>query len=162
MKKAMMGLALVLLLFAAWGIYMAVRPAAEDVPEQEAAGRAVQAAPVDSFIPPGQRKRKENRDPEAREALKLVGADPGAEMYWVQAINNPNLSKNERKDLIEDLNDEGYENRKKPTEADVQLIRNRIKLIEELEPRAMDDVNAAAFKEVYKDLQKMLNAAEGR
>jgi hypothetical protein len=32
---------------------------------------------------------------------------------------------------------------------------NRIQLIEELAPDAMDDVNAAAFQEAYKDLVNM-------
>ncbi len=43
----------------------------------------------------------------AREALALVGLDPGAEEYWYAAINDPDLSAHERSDLIEDLNEDG-------------------------------------------------------
>jgi NACalpha-BTF3-like transcription factor len=89
----------------------------------------------------------------------MVGADAEAEAVWYEAINDPNLSRNARKDLIEDLNEEGFEDRKQPTEDDVQLIVRRLALIEELAPDAMDEINAAAFEEAYKDLVNMLQKA---
>lgn len=111
--------------------------------------------------PPPARRGRELQDPDAREALRLVGADAAAEMYWIQSINNRDLSGKERADLIEDLNEVGYQNLKQLTAVDLKLVQNRIKLIEELEAHAMDDVNAAAFKEAYKDLKNMLRSGKG-
>jgi hypothetical protein len=106
-----------------------------------------------SNLPP--RKKKEWEDPVAREALSLVGADPEAEEIWVEAINNPDLSAKERQDLIEDLNEDGFPDPKNLTFDDLPLILNRLAIIEEYAPNAMDDVNAAAFMEAYKDLINM-------
>ncbi len=97
------------------------------------------------------------QDPLAREALSLVGEDPEATEYWATAINNPNLPDEERKDLIEDLNEDGLVDAKHPGPEDLPLILNRIELIEELAPYAMDQVNADAFAEAYKDLLDMLD-----
>jgi hypothetical protein len=94
-------------------------------------------------------------DPLARVALSFVGADPYAEAYWIGAINNPDLSADERQNLIEDLNEDGLSDPDSPTAADLPLIANRRQLIEELAPDAMDDVNAAAFQEAHKDLMNM-------
>lgn len=99
------------------------------------------------------------QDPDARAALSLVGADPEAENYWASAINNPNLPAEERKDLIEDLNEDGLSDPHHPGPQDMPLIWNRIQIIEELAPNAMDQVNADAFAEAYKDL---LNLADGK
>ena len=78
-----------------------------------------------------------------------------AEQYWAAAINDPNLPANERKDLIEDLNEDGLSDPKHPGPQDLPLIANRLRLIEELAPSAMDAVNADAFAEAYKDLQNL-------
>ena len=91
-------------------------------------------------------------DPMARAALSFVGADGEAEQYWAAAINDPNLPADERKDLIEDLNEDGLSDPKHPSREDLPLILSRISLIEQLAPGAMDQVNADAFKEAYKDL----------
>ena len=72
------------------------------------------------------------------------------------AINDPNLPAEERKDLIEDLNEDGLSDPKHPGPEDLPLILNRLQLIEELAPDAMDRVNADAFAEAYKDLNNML------
>jgi hypothetical protein len=95
------------------------------------------------------------QDPLARAALSFVGADPDAEEYWIQAINNPNLSAHERKDLIEDLNEDGLSDPQNPTLDDLPLIISRLLLIEELASDALDDVNWDAFLEAYKDLANM-------
>jgi hypothetical protein len=92
---------------------------------------------------------------QAREALSLVGADPDAEEFWIAAINDPSLSAKQREDLIEDLNEEGFEDPKHPTEEELPLIVNRLLTIEELAPNAMDQVNADSFAEAYKDLWNM-------
>jgi hypothetical protein len=101
------------------------------------------------------------KDPTARIALALVGADEMAEAYWYSAINDPTLSPNERQDLIEDLNEDGLSDPKHPTADDLLLIVNRLLLIEEFGPDAMDNVNADAFQEAYKDLVNLANLALG-
>jgi len=95
------------------------------------------------------------QDPDARVALSLVGVDAKAEEYWFAAINDWNLSAHERKDLIEDLNEDGLSDPKHPGPEDMPLIWSRIQIIEELAPYAMDDVNANAFAEAYKDLMNL-------
>ena len=92
---------------------------------------------------------------EARVALGKVGTDPEAEAVWISAINDPNLPAKQRKDLIEDLNEEGFANPKQLTGADLPRIENRLALIEELAPEAIDQTNADAFQEAYKDLKSM-------
>jgi hypothetical protein len=96
------------------------------------------------------------KEPLARLALSYVGADAQANEFYQKAINDPVLTPNHRKNLIEDLNEDGL-NFKKLTERDLPLIMNRIALIEQLAPNAMDAANAAAFKEAYKDLVNMQN-----
>jgi hypothetical protein len=95
------------------------------------------------------------KEPFARVALAFVGTDAQANQFYQQAINDPSLLKNHRRELIEDLNREGFVNGKNLTANDLPLIQNRITLIEQLAPSAMDQVNAAAFKEAYKDLLGM-------
>jgi hypothetical protein len=95
------------------------------------------------------------QDPLARVALALVGMDAQAEQYWSLAINDPSLSDKEREDLIEDLNEEGFEDPKNPTVDELPLIVNRLQIIEEYAPFSMDDVNARSFAEAYKDLVNM-------
>ncbi|HEV8292758.1 MAG TPA: hypothetical protein VGP94_12580, partial [Tepidisphaeraceae bacterium] len=92
----------------------------------------------------------------ARLALGFVGADPQAEEVWYAAINDPNMPPKARQDLIEDLNEDGFADPRHVTEDDLPLIYSRIALIEQVAPDAMDDVNAAAFAEAYKDLVNMV------
>jgi hypothetical protein len=94
--------------------------------------------------------------PIARAALGLVGVDPEAEEVWYWAINDPTLSADDRKNLIEDLNEDGFPDPKHITIDDLPLILSRIELIEEIGPDAMDDTNAEAFAEAYKDLVNLL------
>ena len=65
------------------------------------------------------------------------------------------LSENHRRNLIEDLNQDGFPDTRNLTARDLPLIQSRIVLIEQLAPNAADPVNAAAFKEAYKDLLNM-------
>ena len=125
------------------------QPAKEVVKPSVAALVAAQAAPA-----PG--GKKEWLDPLAREALGMVGLDPQAEVVWLLAINNPDLPPNERQDLIEDLNEEGFPDPRNITLNDLPLIVSRLEVIEAYAAGAMDEVNADAFMEAYKDLQKML------
>jgi hypothetical protein len=93
--------------------------------------------------------------PLAREALLDVGADPQAEAVWLMAINDPDMSPHARKKLIEDLGEDGFAVPKHPTRDELPLIQSRIELIEEIGPDAVDETNANAFQEAYKDLVKM-------
>jgi hypothetical protein len=97
-------------------------------------------------------------DPVARIALYSVGTgDAEADAYWESAIFDPNLPAEERKDLIEDLNETGFADPQHPGPADLPMILARIRLIELLEPHAIDQVDADAFAEAYKDLVGMAN-----
>lgn len=105
----------------------------------------------------GKRRGKEPiQDPLARAALAYVGVDWEAEMYWCEAINDPNLKPQERQDLIEDLNEDGLSDPKHPTIEDLPIIVSRLRLIELLAPEGMDKVNADAFLEAYKDLTNLV------
>lgn len=107
-------------------------------------------------------KAETTTDKLAREALSFVGLDPGAEEYWIEAINDPHLSADERQNLIEDLNEDGLSDPKHPTLDDLPVILSRLQLIEELAPGAMDQVNSDAFSEAYKDLLNLAELAQGR
>ncbi len=91
----------------------------------------------------------------ARDALNSVGADPYAESLWVEAINDPALSPHQRSDLIEDLNETGFADPKNVTPEELPIVLNRLELIEQLQPNAIDDTNAAAFEEAHKDLTRI-------
>jgi len=95
------------------------------------------------------------KEPLARLALNFVGADAQANEFYQKAINDSLLTRSDRKNLIEDLNQDGFADTRNLTANDLPLIQNRIALIEQLAPTAMDDANAAAFKEAYKDLVNM-------
>ena len=94
-------------------------------------------------------------EPEARAALRDVGSDPLAEQVWILAINDPNLSEDSRRNLIEDLNEDGFADPQNVTAAELPLIVSRMALIEELLPDAMDPANFEAMLEAYKDLGNM-------
>jgi hypothetical protein len=98
----------------------------------------------------------------ARVALAFAGADPQANGFYQKAINDPVLTKSHRSNLIEDLNEHGFADPKNLTMNDLPLIKNRLALIEQLAPNAMDEVNAAAFKEAYKDLVGMAAKVTGQ
>jgi hypothetical protein len=91
----------------------------------------------------------------ARAALDYVGADPDAEQVWAYAINDPNLSPNDRASLIEDLDESGFADPQNVTPNDLPMIVRRLELIEYLGPDAMDETNAAAFADVYRDLSAL-------
>ena len=94
-------------------------------------------------------------DPIARVALSLVGADADAEEYWLAAIYDPNLSEQEREDLMEDLNEEGLSNPKNPGPEDLPLILNRLAIIKDVAPYA-DPFMLEHLGEAYKDLTGLL------
>ncbi len=95
------------------------------------------------------------QDPDARAALSLVGADRGAEAYWLAAISDTSLPDNEREDLMEDLNEEGLSDPKHPGPEDLPLILNRLVIIEQIAPYA-DDFMLEHLGEADKDLRNLL------
>jgi hypothetical protein len=100
----------------------------------------------------------QQREPLARVALAYVGVNDAAEQLYRQAIEDPALSPNARKNLIEDLNEAGFADPRHPTLAELKLIEKRLALIEQLAPRTRDRTNAAAFVEARKDLLDMRDA----
>jgi hypothetical protein len=137
---------------------------AKAIPVQAATEAEPQAAPksiVQTQATQGEQPLVINgyqvQDPLARIALSSVGADPDANAYWTSAINDPTLPSEERKDLIEDLNEDGLSDPHNPGPQDMPLIAARIQLIESLAPYAMDQVDANAFAEAEKDLVGMRN-----
>lgn len=156
---------------AAW--FMLQQPAVPLLPKRvvaqppvaavKAEASATTAAPPDlSFLEgistpstPKKKGKPPAQDPAARAALRLVGVDATAEIIWQEAINNPQLSQQERQDLIEDLNEDGLPKEKNITRADLPMIRARLQIIDRLMPEAMDQINADAFAEARKDLLNM-------
>lgn len=136
-------------------------PLAQIQPKIQATAADVPLVEKAQAIPQRSRRLASSKDPildpVARFSLSLVGADAEAEAYWTAAINDPNLPANERKDLIEDLNEDGLSDPKHPGPQDLPLILRRIQLIEDLSPFAMDQVNAKAFAEAHKDLVNLAN-----
>ncbi len=141
------------------GVKTSLAPAMESnpAPAETVTMPSVAQSTINSVGKPGKAKKQAKskppiQDPTARMALSWVGLDPDAEACWSQAINNPALPAEERKDLIEDLNEDGLSDPHHPTAEDMPLIASRIQLIESMAPNAMDAVNARAFAEAYKDL----------
>jgi hypothetical protein len=100
----------------------------------------------------------EVQNPAARVALYFVGTgDSEANAYWASAVFDPNLPAEERKDLIEDLNETGMADPQHPSPADLPMILARMRLIQQLAPYSIDQVDADAFGEAYKDLVGMAN-----
>jgi hypothetical protein len=134
-----------------------VQTASPAVGATAAAGHPLQAKPD----PDNARVGARAKELLARVALGFVGIDPDAEQYWVAAINDPNVSAEERHELIQALNEAGFSDPLHVTSDDLPLIASRIALIEELAPNAMDNANAAAFQETYRDLLGMFGSVTG-
>jgi hypothetical protein len=99
------------------------------------------------------------QDPISRDALKLVGMDAEAELYWFAAIHDETLPKSERQDLIDDLNEEGLPDPKHPTPDDLPLLLSRLEILEELVPTLGGDLE---WQESYNDLVNLVALATGR
>jgi len=106
------------------------------------------------------KKPKQLQDPLARAAMSLVGADPDAEAYWLEAIYDSSLPDEEREDLIEDLNEEGLSDHKRPGPEDFPLIMNRLAIIEQIVPHA-DEFMLPHLREAYKDLLNLAEITQG-
>ena len=105
--------------------------------------------------PPTKPPKEPLRDPDARDALALVGLNPEAEQYWLAAIYDTSIPDKEREDLMEDLNEVGFADPENVTADDLPLIVNRLQIIEELEPNIHDPFMNEHLGEAYKDLANM-------
>ena len=150
MKRTLtiLGIAALAFILAGLLVFNQQRARQREQAARQAAEQAANAMPRSTGVPlRGPRaKDRELKDPLAREALQFVGADIASTEIWSRSINNRDLPKNERQDLIEDLNEDGFQDPKRLTHEDLPLILSRIELIELLAPSAIDDVNAAPSK----------------
>jgi len=92
--------------------------------------------------------------------MSFVGMDSEAEAYWLGAIFDSSLPDNEREDLMEDLNEEGLSDHKRPGPQDLQVILNRLAIIEEILPHA-DRFMVTHLGEAYKDLVNLAEITQG-
>ena len=92
--------------------------------------------------------------------MSFVGVDPDAESTWLEAIFNPNLPAKEREDLIEDLNEQGLSDPKRPGPEDLPVILNRIALLEKITPDA-DPFMLPHLREAHKDLRNLAALIQG-
>lgn len=111
-------------------------------------------------LAPGRKPKPSLQDPTARIAMSFVGADPEAEAYWLEAIFDPSLPDREREDLMEDLNEEGLSDHKRPGPEDLPLIINRLALIEQIAPEA-DEFMLRHLQEAYQDLVNLAHITQG-
>lgn len=92
--------------------------------------------------------------------MSLVGIDPEAEAYWLEAIFDASLPAKEREDLMEDLNEDGLSDYKHPGPQDLPVILNRLAIIEEILPHA-DEFMVRHLGEAYKDLVNLASITQG-
>ena len=101
----------------------------------------------------------DSREPLARVALTYVGASEQAAQVWHTAINDPTLKPAQRRELVLDLDQDGLQNDKTPTPADLPIVANRLSLTQAYLQQDFvrnDPVLNKAFLEANKDLQKLL------
>jgi len=134
---------------------------AQDAPRTNASARPNRRAQAP--LPQAQNNQPANsgndlEDPDARDALALVGVDAAADVYWLDAIFDPTLPDNERADLMEDLNEVGFDDPKNLTADDLPMILSRLELIDAILP-SVDPFMSPHLLEAQKDLSKMLATA---
>lgn len=111
-------------------------------------------------------------DPDSKEALGRVGlnyvgaandpANDQAVQLFHTAINDPSISPEQRRNLIEDLNEAGLSNPRHPTPEDLKMIAKRNTLIRvyQQQPYVQNDpVANNAFQEAGKDTTEALQNA---
>ena len=96
------------------------------------------------------------KEPLARLALNFAGADPQADALYKLAIRDAALTDKSRRELIEDLNQDGFDNLKSLSARDLQLVQNRLTLINQSRNENDPKTIADAFNEAEKDLKEML------
>jgi hypothetical protein len=103
-----------------------------------------------------------SKEPLARLALAYVGANDQALDLFHSAVTDPALLPDQKRNLVEDLNQDGFINRKNPTAEDLKIMANRYELTQTYlqQPYVQNDaVLLRAFREADKDLLKMLQKA---
>jgi hypothetical protein len=95
------------------------------------------------------------KEPLVRYALTFAGEDAKATEFWHKAITDPKFPHDQRRELIEDLNQDGFQNEDHPTARDAQLIAKRLALIERHWNEVDDPAIKDAWHEAGKDLQNM-------
>jgi hypothetical protein len=104
----------------------------------------------------------DSREALGRVALNFVGANDQALELFHQAALDPQIKPDQRRNLIEDLNQDGFTNRKNPTPEDLKLMANRYALTQSYLQQDYvrnDKMLTAAFQEANKDLGNMLQRA---
>jgi hypothetical protein len=98
----------------------------------------------------------------ARLALTYVGASDQALDLYHKATLDPALKPDQRRNLIEDLNQDGLSNTRNPTPEDLKIIAQRYALTQtylQQDYVKNDKLLGAAFREADKDLANMLQRA---
>ena len=97
-----------------------------------------------------------------RLALNYVGANDQALELYHKAALDAQLKPDQRRNLVEDLNQDGLSNRRNPTPEDLKLIANRYTLTQSYLQQDYvknDKLLNAAFLEAHKDLANLLQRA---
>ena len=103
-----------------------------------------------------------SKEPLARVALAYVGANDQAMELYHAAVLDPALQPDQKRELVEDLNQDGLGSSKNPTADDLKIIANRYALTQaylQQDYVQNDKVLNAAFREADKDLRRMLERA---
>jgi hypothetical protein len=98
----------------------------------------------------------------ARLALTYVGANDQALELYHKATLDPALKPDQRRNLVEDLNQDGLSNTRNPTPEDLKILAQRYALTQtyfQQDYVENDKVLDAAFREADKDLANMLQRA---
>lgn len=104
----------------------------------------------------------DSREPLARVGLAYVGVSQEAAELWHSAVLDATLRPDDRRQLVEDLNTDGLNNKKNPTPEDLQIIAKRYELTQaylQQDYTQNDPVLRKAFLEADKDLRNMLQKA---
>lgn len=103
-----------------------------------------------------------SKEPLVRAALAYVGANEQALDLYHSALFDTSLSPDQKRNLVEDLNEDGIANRRTPTPEDLKLIENRYALTQSYLQQDYvrnDKLLNEAFHEADKDLRNMLDRA---
>jgi hypothetical protein len=98
----------------------------------------------------------------ARVALAYVGANEQAATLFHAAVLDATLKPDQRRELVEDLNQDGLSNQKNLSPADLEIVSKRYALTQAYLRQdyvQSDKVLNAAFREADKDLANMLQRA---
>lgn len=104
----------------------------------------------------------DSREALGRLALNYVGANDSAVTLFHQVALDPQLKPDQRRNLIEDLNQDGLKNERNPTPEDLKIIAKRYELTQSyLQQQYVvnDRLLNAAFQEANRDLARMLQRA---